>query len=147
MGYDQPMAVEAQRFAFRFEPLYQALALPFGVTPQSAFVDVRDGELVARFGPWVVRTPTENVVGTTRTGPFSVPKTAGPAHLSLADKGLTMATNREQGLCIRFREAVRGIDPAGVVRHPGLTVTVERIGELERSLANFASDGEVEAGP
>lgn len=51
-------------------------------------------------------------------------KTAGPAHLSLADKGLTFATNGDHGVCPIMRQAVPGIDPFGLLRHPNLTVTV-----------------------
>src|SRR5690606_154531 len=48
-----------------------------------------------------------------------------PAHVSLADHGLTFATNPDKGVCIRFEEPVRGLDPLGLVLHPGLTVTVD----------------------
>jgi hypothetical protein len=58
------------------------------------------------------------------TGPYSLIKTIGPAHLSFADRGLTFATNSERGLCIRFATPVRGLDPLGLVRHPAVTVTV-----------------------
>ena len=51
-------------------------------------------------------------------------KTAGPAHLSLADRGLTFATNGDRGVCLIMREPVSGIDPFGLLRHPNLTVTV-----------------------
>jgi hypothetical protein len=44
--------------------------------------------------------------------------------LSLADKGLTFASNGQRGVCMSFRRPVKGIDPAGVLRHPNLTVTV-----------------------
>jgi hypothetical protein len=64
------------------------------------------------------------VTSTTVTGPFSFLKTAGPAHLSLADRGLIMATNGARGVCITFSEPVPGIEPTGTLRHPALTVTV-----------------------
>ena len=32
--------------------------------------------------------------------------------------------NPDEGVCIRFAEPVRGMDPMGKIRHPGLTVTV-----------------------
>ncbi|MFP5320747.1 MAG: hypothetical protein ACLGIC_02765 [Acidimicrobiia bacterium] len=122
-------------FPFRFTPTYRRLALPFGVRPERALVVVDDGELDARFGPWRVRTPVANVAGTERTGPFQLAKTAGPAHLSFADRGLTFATNGEAGLCIRFHTPVRGIDPVGAIRHPGLTVTVSDLDGLAAALA------------
>src|SRR5436190_14882022 len=117
-----------QRFAFRFEPLYRLAALPFLVTPQNSFIELTDGDerrLVVQFGPWRVATDLDNVAGVSDRGPFAIPKTIGPPHLSLADQGLTFATNHRRGVCITFRDKVSGIDPIGVVRHPGLTVTPE----------------------
>jgi len=106
----------------------------FGVTPATALVSVGDQDLDVRFGRWRVRTPVANVLGVELTGPYSVPKTIGPAHLSLSDRGLTFATNRRQGLCIRFRSPVNGIEPTGRIRHPGLTVTVADCDGLERAV-------------
>ena len=122
-------------FAFRFEPLYRVMALPFGVTPATASVDVDERGLTVRFGLWRVETDLANVSGTERSGPYQVAKTIGPAHLSLTDRGMTCATNRRRGLCLRFHEPVRGIDPLGQLRHPGLTVTVADIDGLEAALA------------
>ena len=121
-------------FSFRFSSLYRAAGLPFGVTPKRAAVSVVDGQLKARFGPWSLSTPVRNIGGTEVTGPFSVWKTAGPAHLSLADRGLTFATNAKRGLCIRFIEPVPGIEPWGRILHPGLTVTVDDADGLARSI-------------
>jgi hypothetical protein len=128
------------RFGFRFDSSYRLAARPFGVSPSSAHVDVRsaaDGRrlLLARFGPWQLSTPVTNVLSTSVSGPYSTIKTIGPAHLSLRDLGLTFATNRERGLCIRFRHAVPGIAPTGLIRHPALTVTVDDPDGLARVLA------------
>lgn len=115
---------EERRFDFLFARSYRPTALIFGVTPRSAHLLVGKGRLRVRFGPWRVDTPLHNITGARITGPYSFLKTAGPAHLSLADRGLTMATNGQIGVCIEFAEPVRGIDPLGLVRHPALTVTV-----------------------
>jgi hypothetical protein len=64
--------------------------------------------------------------------------TIGPAHLSFTDRGLTMATNGDRGVCIRFREPVAGIEPTGRIRHPGLTVTVA---DCDGLLARLAAAG------
>ena len=111
-------------FPFRFTPLYRAAGLPFGVLGATTGVRVDGTHLRIRFGPWLVRTPLDNVVSTTITGPFSLLKTWGPARLSFADRGLTCATNGDRGLCIRFAEPVRGLEPFGILRHPAVTVTV-----------------------
>ncbi len=121
-------------FPFRFAPLYRAAGVVFGVTPARTAVTVRGGSLQARFGPWSVTTPVSNIAGTEVTGPFSVLKTAGPAHLSLADRGLTFATNSQRGLCIRFVHPVSGLEPSGRIRHPALTVTVEDVDGLRSAI-------------
>lgn len=125
----------ASSFPFRFAATYRLPALLFGVTHRSAEVCVDATVLRIRFGPWRVRTPLTNVVSTTRTGPFALIKTMGPAHLSFADRGMTCATNSEQGLCIRFAKPVRGLDPLGLLRHPAVTVTVADCDSLAQTLA------------
>jgi hypothetical protein len=129
------------RYGFRFDTWYRLAAVPFGIGPSSAHVDIDtapDGDkmLVARFGPWCVTTPVANVAATTITGGYAAVKTIGPPHVSLADLGLTFATNSERGLCIRFHDAVPGVVPTSLVRHPALTVTVEDVEGLARSLAS-----------
>ena len=122
-------------FRFRFAPIYRIVALLFGVTPRNSGVVVADGRLQARFGRWSVETPLANIAGSEITGPYGTLKTVGPAHLSLADRGLTFASNGRRGLCIRFRDPVRGIEPTGRLLHPGLTVTVDDVDGLARALA------------
>jgi hypothetical protein len=95
-----------------------------GVTPASARLCISGDRLTARFGPWRVDTPLANVAGAELSGPYWWPRIIGPARLSLWDRGLTFATTDRQGVCIRFRRPVRGIEPLGLVRHRALTVTV-----------------------
>jgi hypothetical protein len=111
-------------FGFRFTPLYRGFAAAWGITPGRARVEISDDELLVRFGPWSLRTAISNVNTTEITGPYSVPKTIGPAHLSLVDRGVTFATNPRMGLCVLLRHAVPAIEPFGLIRHPALTVTV-----------------------
>src|SRR3954471_4338780 len=121
---DEDEASPVRRFTFRFTPLYRAGALPFGVTPGRAGCELDGSDLRVWFGPWKVTTPLANVVGVETVGPFSIPKTIGPAHLSFADRGLTFATNPDRGVCVTFSEPITGIEPFKTIRHPGLTVTV-----------------------
>jgi Rho termination factor, N-terminal domain len=122
------------RFEFAFDWRYRLAGRAFGVTPSSTGVEVDGKRLVARFGPWRVETPISNVQEVRASGPYGVPKTIGPAHLSFSDRGLTFATNATRGVCVTFRDPVRGIDPLGVVRHPGLTVTVADVDGLIEAL-------------
>ena len=120
----------AERFEFRFAPSYRRAARLFGITPATAWVEVGPDTLAARFGPWRVRTELANVTGVAVTGPYAFVKTAGPARLAVTDRGLTFATNGERGVRIDFHDAVPGIEPLGVLKHPELTVTVADVDRL-----------------
>ena len=113
-----------QRFEFRFATPYWVASLPFGVTPASCEVAIGSGTLQVRFGPWRVQTALNNIADVAITGPYRFLKTAGPAHLSLADRGLTFATNGDRGVCLEFSVPIKGIEPTGRLRHPNLTITV-----------------------
>lgn len=99
------------------------------------------GGLSVRLGPWLVTTPLDNLAGAAVTGPYRPWRALGP-HLSLADRGLTLGTTTERGVCLSFRGPVRGLDPWGLVRHPGLTVTVdepELVAEVVNRIAGHGS--------
>lgn len=127
-------------FDFDFDPAYRAMALLFGVTPGRTGVEVTDGQFVARYGFWRLETGLDNIAGFEISGPYRIWTTIGPAHLSLADRGLTFASNRRRGLCITFKEPVPGLEPTGRLRHPGLTVTVSDVEGLARALASAGTD-------
>ena len=112
------------RFPFRFATSYRIPAVAFGITPRTTYVEVTGTELVVRFGPWRLRTPLTNIAGVEPSGGFSFVKTAGPPHLSFADRGVTFATNGDAAVCVRFHDPVKVLDPTGRVRHPGATMTV-----------------------
>lgn len=111
-------------FDFAFEPSYRRVAALFGVTPESTGVRVDGEKLRARFGRWRVSTPLANIEQVRLTGPYAWLKTAGPARLTVSDRGLTFATNSQRGVEIHFHEKVAGIEPSGRLRHPNLTLTV-----------------------
>ncbi len=99
-----------------------------------SYVEVTDVLLIARFGPWSVETPLDNVLSAAVGGPYRPVDVIGPPRVSLADGGLTFATNLRKGVCIRFYDPVRGIEPSGRVRHPSLTVTVADCEALMKQL-------------
>lgn len=111
--------------AFDFDPAYARVGALFGVTAERAAVIVDEHRLEVRYGPWRLRTTVGNVRSAQLSGPFAFLKTAGPPHLSLRDRGVSFATNGRQGLCLQVHHPVPAIDPLGVIRHPGLTVTVQ----------------------
>jgi hypothetical protein len=123
-----------QRFEFRFAPAYRLAARPFGITPERAWVQVDDEHLLANYGPWRLRTPLANIKRVAVTGPYRYYRTAGSARLGVTDRGLTFASNADQGVLITFRKRVPAIDPLGVIRHPELTVTVADVHGLVSAL-------------
>jgi hypothetical protein len=133
---------DTKRFGFAFAHAYRVFARAFGITPATAWVDVGDRSLAARFGPWRVSTPLANISDVAVTGPYAFWKTAGPARLAVTDRGLTFATNGNRGVLISFRTPVRGLDPLGVLRHPELTVTVADVDELAELLRARAKGAE-----
>lgn len=117
------------RHEFGFARAYRLPALLVGVTPRTAWVELdepgqAEPALTVRFGLWRLRTPIANIADVEETGPYGFLKTAGPPHLSFADRGVTFATNGTRGLCLRFHRPVPGIDPTGRIRHPGATLTL-----------------------
>jgi hypothetical protein len=127
--------VDEVRYPFVFDPLLVPFAIAVGVLPATTWLRFDDEWLDIRFGPWSLRTARDNVAGCEVTGPYRAIKVAGPPHLSLADLGVTFATNRRQGACIRFHEPVPALVPFGLVRHPAATVTVSNPADLARRLA------------
>jgi hypothetical protein len=123
-----------QHFGFRFDPRYRKLNRRFGVDPDRAWVEVSEDQLRARFGPWHVQTPLDNITSVEITGPYRFVKTAGPARLGVTDLGLTFATNGDRGVLITFRRRIAGIEPLGLLRHGELTVTVAEPEELAEVL-------------
>jgi hypothetical protein len=126
--------------SFRFHPAFRIPARLFGVRPETAVVELDDDHLTARFGPWRVQTELENIAAARVTTGYAWPKVIGPPHVSLADRGLTFATNPDMGVCIEFEEPVTGLDPLGLVRHPTLTVTVDDAPALAELLDRSSHD-------
>lgn len=122
-----------RHFDFRFDRVARLPLLFIGVTPLTCGVDVSRGEVRIGFGPWRVTLDRRNVRAAEVTGPFSGWKAIGP-RLSLADRGLTLGTTRQAGVCIRLVQPVRLMRWLRFPAHPAVTVTVDRPDELARLL-------------
>ncbi|PRX44695.1 hypothetical protein B0I33_111209 [Prauserella shujinwangii] len=114
---------------FAFQSRFQLPLALLGVREDTAFAEIGEAGLRVRFGPWAISTPARNLAGAEVTGPYSAIKAIG-VRLSLRDRGLTFGTSTARGVCVRFREPVRGSEPLGLLRHPGLTLTLERPDEF-----------------
>ena len=113
-----------ERFRFAFDDRFRLPLAAMGVTPATAFVTLTANDrFVARFGPWTCETPLSNVTCVERTGPYRWWRAIG-ARLSFKDAGATFGSTTAGGVCLCFAEPVRALDALGLLRHPGLTVTV-----------------------
>ncbi|WP_148613493.1 hypothetical protein [Nocardioides rubriscoriae] len=125
------------RFDFAFAPSYRVPALLLGITGSTAWAELGPDALTVRFGLWRLRTPLANVAAVHRTGDFAFLKTAGPPHLSFADRGVTFATNGDQAVCLTFHQPVPAIDPTRRITHPGATLTLRDLDRFEVELADL----------
>jgi hypothetical protein len=116
--------VVIRRFPFEFEPRYRRILWLMSVTPARSGVEIGDGSLLVRFGPWRVLTDVSNIRCAEETGPYQALRAIGP-HISMADQGLSFGSTTRGGVCLLFHEPVPGRETLGLVKHPGLTVTVE----------------------
>jgi len=110
------------------------------------YVDVGPDDFVVRFGWWSVHTALSNIEHVEVTGPYHWLKVIGPPHVSLADRGVTFATNTGRGVCIRFREPVTALLPGGLLRHPAITVTVDDVDGLAQAVREHTAGSEHTAG-
>lgn len=111
------------RYPFAFQTRYRPTLSAIGVFSNTAWVDVDEDGIHARFGLISADIEYNNVSDVELSGPYSAIKAIG-ARISLADKGMTMGTTTTRGVCLKFKEPILGMDPTGRLRHPGLTVTV-----------------------
>lgn len=123
-GYPQP--VDVKRFAFAFDRRYLWILRLLAITPERAWADVGPNRLRVRFGPWRLETETSNILCATATGPYVPLRAIGP-HISLKDRGISFGSNADRGACVLFDEPVPGRETFGMVKHPGLTVTVSDV--------------------
>ena len=119
------MSPGTTRHEFAFAPSYRVPALVFGILPATAWVEVDATHLRVRYGLWRLASALSNITSVSRTGGFTFLKTAGPPHLSFTDRGVSFATNGDDAVCVHFDRPVPGIDPSGLIKHPGATLTVK----------------------
>ena len=118
------------KFDFAFDGLFRLAGLPLGIMPGTTGVEVTMDEVQIRFGLWRMTFDRDAVTEIEESGPYKYPKVIGPPHLSLRDRGITFATNTHRGVCLKLREPVRGIEPTGLLRHSGVTLTVQDVDGL-----------------
>ena len=119
-GADGPLA-GVEQFGFDFDPRFRLVLAAVGATPTTSHVTIGPDRLLACLGPWSIRVAPHNIRDVSITGPYHWYRGIG-IRLSLTDRGLTFGTTYAHGVCLTFREPVRG--PLPGLRHPNLTLTV-----------------------
>ena len=114
-------AVAAKHFPYRFDKRWSALFLTLGVRKDDGVSIYDNGDLVATFGRFKVKTTKDNVRRTLVTGPHRW-YTAVGLRLSLADDSITFGTNHKKGLSIEFAQKVPRV--IGFRKHSTLWVSV-----------------------
>ncbi len=136
-GTRRTTAAGSGQFEMAFDRRFRLPLAALGITPATAHVTIAADLLVACFGPWTCHTTPANVRQVCMTGPYRAYRAIGP-RLSLADHGLTFGTATRRGVCLLFDESVTGIDPFGVIRHPGLTLTVAEPERFATAVRGYA---------
>ncbi len=128
-----------QRFGYAIDRRFLPVLIPFGLRRDRDGVTLaEDGSFEATFGFFSVVTTRVNITGAHITRGYRW-WTAVGARSSLADDGLTFGTNRDAGVCIHFADKVPSrLSQRG---HSALTVTVEDLEGLVRSLGGDSGEG------
>ena len=114
-------AVNTTHFPYRFDSRWRVLFWALGVSKTDGVSIHDNGDLVATFGRFKVKTPITNVSRTVVTGPHRW-YTAVGLRLILVDDSITFGTNHKKGLSIEF---VRKVAPViGIRKHSTLWVSV-----------------------
>ena len=125
------------RFPFRFESrLWRLGVLPFGVTPGHAHVDLDDAGIHARFGPWRMDVPLENVARWAIQGPYRWWRVLG-VRQTLGVWDVSFGSSARDGVYLEFVRPQQWI--AG--RHPALTITVAEPEALAAALRDRGIEG------
>lgn len=108
-------------FPYRLDKRWSVLFLALGVSKNDGVSIYDNGDLVATFGRFKVKTTRDNVARTLVTGPHRW-YTAVGLRLSLADDSITFGTNHKKGLSIEFVQKVPRV--IGFRKHSTLWVSV-----------------------
>jgi hypothetical protein len=130
-------------FPFRFERTPWRLGLlPFGVTPGRASVDLDDAGLHARFGPWRMDVPFENIARWAIRGPYKWWRAVG-VRQTVGVWDVSFGSSARDGVYLQFVRPQHWL----IGKHPALTVTVADPAGLAAALSERGIPGADERHP
>ena len=112
---------QAKFFPYRLDRRWTALFIALRIKPTDGVTIFPDGDLLATFGMFKVRTTLDNIDHTEVTGPHRW-YTAVGLRLSMTDDGVTFGTNHQKGLSIAFANKIPRV--IGLRKHSLLWVSV-----------------------
>ena len=95
----------SKHFPYRFDKRWTPLFFVLGVSEDDGVEITDDGQFIATYGRFSVKTTLDNIDHTDVTGPHRW-YTAVGLRLALTDDGITFGTNHYKGLWITFVEKV-----------------------------------------
>ncbi len=131
-----------ERFPFRMDGAWRLGVLPWGVTPDRAYVDLDDVAVHAQFGPWRMDVPLANVRRWAIRGPYRWWRAIG-VRMTVGFWDVSFASSAKDGVYLEFVAPERWFG----ARHPALTVTVADPDAFARALQARGIDGADERGP
>ena len=108
-------------FPYRLDKRWTPLFLALGIKSDDGVTVFPNGDLVATYGRFKVKTTLDNIDHTEITGPHRW-YTAVGLRLSMTDDGITFGTNHHKGLSIAFGKRISRV--IGLRKHSLLWVSV-----------------------
>ena len=103
--YATDVTAPSKGFPYRFDKRWAPLFFVLGVSDDDGVEITDDGQFIATFGRFSVKTTLDNIDHTEVTGPHRW-YTAVGLRLALTDDGITFGTNHYKGLRIAFVKKV-----------------------------------------
>lgn len=130
-------ASSPQRFPIRVGQRSRPVILLWGARPETAWAEIDDDELRARFGPFRIRTPLANIDSWRIEGPFTWIKAIGVRMSVFGGGDVSFAGAAHGGLRVDVREPIRW----GLFRVPAIYVGADDLEGLAGALRARGIDG------
>jgi hypothetical protein len=113
--------IKPKFFPYKFDKRWAPLFLALGIKSDDGVTVYPNGDMIATYGRFKVKTTLDNIASSEITGPHRW-YTAVGLRLSMTDDGVTFGTNHHTGLSIAFVKKVPRV--IGFRRHSLLWVSV-----------------------
>jgi hypothetical protein len=134
----EPTAQPTRRFPIRLDPRYRWYLAIFGANESTAWVDVDDERLEARFGWSHLSTPISNITRWSIEGPWSSLTALGVRRGNFSGGDITFGGSAQGGVRVDLRRPEKFF----FLRPPAYYLTVDDLDGLAAALAARGIAGE-----